>query len=118
LCAGLRESSIIELITNTLKAQGIETIAADDLTLQQSFALLSRSNLFVGNDSSLLNASACVGVQSIGLFGATPVLHYSPFMHAIVPSTPGLTGKEGMLAISPPQVLAYLQERQLLQGHI
>jgi heptosyltransferase II len=70
----------------------------------ESAALLSLADLFIGTDSGPLNLAAATGTEAFGLFGATPVLRYSKFIHAIVPE--GGRSQKGMRRILPAQVLA------------
>ena len=48
------------------------------LTLPQIAACLSRSSLFVGNDSGLMHLAAAVGAPTLGLFGPTNAAEYAP----------------------------------------
>jgi heptosyltransferase II len=90
-------------------------INACELTLIESTALLHHADLFVGNDSGPLNLAAAAGTEAFGLFGATPVLKYSKFIHPIVPD--GGPARGGMQRIFPAQVLEqirpYLSRRKL-----
>jgi ADP-heptose:LPS heptosyltransferase len=43
----------------------------DKLTLEESMALISMGNIFIGIDSGLLHIAACVRTPAIGLFGST-----------------------------------------------
>jgi heptosyltransferase-2 len=78
------------------------------LALIEAAALLRAADLFVGPDSGPLNLAAAGETPAFGLFGATPVLRYSRFIHAIEPQggwqTPG-----GMARITPDEVLARLE---------
>lgn len=48
------------------------------LSLAEIAALLSRSSLFVGNDSGLMHLAAASGVPTLGLFGPTNAAEYGP----------------------------------------
>jgi hypothetical protein len=50
-----------------------------------------------------LNLAAAAATEAFGLFGSTPLLTYSKFIHAIVPD--GGPAPGGMHRISPAQVL-------------
>lgn len=63
-----------------------------DLTLDIGAALLSRADLFIGNDSGPLNLAASVGIPSIGLFGDSPPLEYSRFLRPIIGHRGGMAG--------------------------
>ncbi len=49
--------------------------------LAQAMALLRRCRLFIGPDSSLLHLASCMGVETIGLYGATSCEHFYPYFH-------------------------------------
>ncbi len=49
-----------------------------DLSLWDTFALISECDLFIGNDSSLLHAAAALGTPYIGIFGPTHVPNFHP----------------------------------------
>jgi heptosyltransferase-2 len=99
------------LITDTAGANGVN---ACDLKVAESAALLRHADLFVGTDSGPLNLAAATGTEAFGLFGATPVLRYSKFIHAIVPE--GGRTQKGMQRILPAQALEdikpYLSRRK------
>jgi heptosyltransferase-2 len=79
------------------------TVNACDLTLTEAAALLQLTDLFVGTDSGPMNLAAAGATDAFALFGATPVLTYSKFIHAIAP--PGGPAAGGMLRILPADVL-------------
>jgi heptosyltransferase II len=82
---------------------GANAVNACDLKVAESAALLHHSDVFVGTDSGPLNLAAATGTEAFGLFGATPVLRYSKFIHAIVPD--GGRTQKGMQRILPARVL-------------
>ncbi|MFK7866853.1 MAG: glycosyltransferase family 9 protein [Alphaproteobacteria bacterium] len=49
------------------------------LNLNQALSLLSKSALFVGNDSGLMHIAAASGTRVIGLFGPSKIKRYHPF---------------------------------------
>ena len=61
-----------------------------------------------------MNLAAAGATDAFGLFGSTPVLTYSKFIHAIEP--PGGQSPDGMRRILPAQVLErvapYLSQRK------
>ena len=73
------------------------------LQLIEAAALLRLADLFVGPSSGPLNLAAAGGTDAFGLFGSTPVLTYSKFLHAIVPE--GGPSSGSMARIAPAQVL-------------
>jgi heptosyltransferase-2 len=62
---------------------GGRAINACDLPVIQSAALLKRADLYAGPDSGPLNLAAAVGTEAYGLFGLTPPLDYSRFIHVV-----------------------------------
>jgi heptosyltransferase II len=78
-------------------------VNACDLRLAEAAALLRLADLFVGPSSGPMNLAAAGQTEAFGLFGSTPVLTYSKFIHAVVP--PGGQSPDGMQRIMPAQVL-------------
>jgi heptosyltransferase II len=78
-------------------------VNACDLGLAEAAALLRHADLFVGPSSGPMNLAAAGATEAFGLFGSTPVLTYSKFIHAVVP--PGGPSADGMPRITPAQVL-------------
>jgi heptosyltransferase II len=87
---------------------GAPAINACDLPVVEAAALLRHADLFVGPDSGPMNLAAAGETPAFGLFGATPVLRYSRFIHAIEPEG-GWKKPGGMARISPEQVLARIE---------
>jgi heptosyltransferase-2 len=90
-------------------------VNACGLALAESLALLHRADLFVGTDSGPMNLAAAVGTPAFALFGATPVLSYSKFIHPLTPKVG--SGPDGMQRILPAEVLdsvrPYLSRRKM-----
>jgi len=57
------------------------------MPLEQTAALLAASDLYIGNDTGVLNMAAAVGIPSIGLFGGS-----EPLWHAR--NLQGITGRD------------------------
>jgi ADP-heptose:LPS heptosyltransferase len=53
-------------------------VVAQNLNLGQAAALLSASNLFVGNDSGITHLAAAVGAPSIAIFGPSDPRQWAP----------------------------------------
>jgi len=83
--------------------EGAAVVNACDLTLLEAVALLRHADLFIGTDSGPMNLAAAAETDALGLFGGTPVLKYSKFIHPIVP--PGGSAPGGMSKISAAIVL-------------
>ena len=90
-------------------------VNACELRLIEAAALLRLADLFVGPSSGPLNLAAAGATEAFGLFGSTPVLTYSKFIHAIVPDGGPASG--GMARIAPAHVLeriaSYLSRRKV-----
>jgi len=86
---------------------GAPAVNACDLKLTEAAALLQHSDLFLGTDSGPLNLAAATGTEAFGLFGGTPVLKYSKFIHPIVPEGGPMRG--GMARISAAQALEQIR---------
>ena len=86
---------------------GTAAINACDLTLDKALALLRLADLFIGTDSGPMNLAVASATNAFALFGATPVLTYSKFIHPIVPE--GGPSPGGMKRISPGAVLERIE---------
>jgi heptosyltransferase II len=53
----------------------------DQTTLSQSMALLKSLDIFIGPDTSLLHLASCMGIETIGLYGATDPDFIYPLFH-------------------------------------
>jgi heptosyltransferase-2 len=79
------------------------------LPILESAALLQRCDVYVGPDSGPLNIAAAVGIPAFGLFGVTPPLTYSRFIHAVTPEAGSPGGIDAMRFITPKQVFARIE---------
>jgi heptosyltransferase-2 len=85
------------------------TMNACDLPIMEAAALMQNADLFVGCDSGPMNLAAAVGTPAFGLFGATPVLSYSRFIHAIQADDSGTPTPDGLQRIMPTAVLTRIE---------
>ena len=84
-------------------------VNAINMPLDQVAALLAEADLYVGNDTGLLNVAAAVGTKAVGLFGASPQLTHSRLIHPIGPSGGPASREDGMARISVEKVVAALR---------
>jgi heptosyltransferase-2 len=96
--------------------EGAQAINACDLSVVQAAALLQLADLYVGPDSGPMNLAAAVGTPAVGLFGSTPVLRYSRFIHAVTPDDGGGPTPDGMRRISPQRVLETIRSLGMLDA--
>jgi ADP-heptose:LPS heptosyltransferase len=82
---------------------GTAAINSCDLELIEAVALLRLADLFIGTDSGPMNLAVAAATDAFALFGATPVLKYSKFIHPIVPE--GGPAPGGMKRILPAAVM-------------
>ena len=70
-------------VADKLKQHATSPIAAfTDLSLPEVTALLSKSRLFVGNDSGIAHMAAAVGAPSVVIFGSSNTTHWRPWAKA------------------------------------
>lgn len=100
---GQRAGQLIE------RTAGAAAANACNLAVVEAAALLRHADLFVGPDSGPMNLAAAVGTPAFGLFGATTVLSYSRFIHAVVPDDGAAGAPDGMQRISPRRVLERIE---------
>lgn len=93
----------------TTAGEGAAVVNACHLSVVQAAALLQVADLFVGPDSGPMNLAAAVGTHAVGLFGSTPVLRYSRFIHAVTPDDGQGPAPDGMTRISPQRVFEAIE---------
>jgi heptosyltransferase II len=89
------------------RSAGAPAINASDLSIVEAAALLRLADLFAGPDSGPMNLAAAGATPAFALFGSTPALSYSRFIHAIEPE--GGQSPDGMARITPSQVMARIE---------
>lgn len=104
LLGGPAQETMGHWITERVRNTGGVIENAIHLPIDEEAALLSKSSVCVGNDTGGMNLAAAVGAEALALFGGSPPLTYSPFIHCLLPAD-GM----GMAGITPAQVLARLK---------
>lgn len=104
LCGGPGDRSDARTIQELCSSAAAIRLACD-LSLNQSIALMSLIDLYIGNDTGLMNAAACSGRPALGLYASTPILDYVPTLYGIRASA--------MDRITPEQVLEFIKAKQL-----
>lgn len=105
------------ILTHLSTALRSRTVLSTDKPFEETVAILSLADFFLGNDSGLLNVSSVLGVPSFGLFGATPPLTYNDFLIPILPEDTRFKGgdhtspMDGMAALAPDAVCAIITDR-------
>jgi ADP-heptose:LPS heptosyltransferase len=56
-----------------------------------------------------MNLAVAAGIPAFALFGSTPVLTYSKFIHAVQPDDGRGPSPDGMARISPAQVMLRIE---------
>lgn len=112
LVGGQAEQAMAATIIDELSEAGITAHAIIAEPLDRIAALLACCDLYIGNDTGMLNLAAAAGTKAIGLFcGRHPVLNYSPLLYAVVASDK----EQGMASIRVASVMEYLRSAQLLR---
>jgi len=87
ILGGEQEKREALLIQALIREQGGDATAIFNLSIQESFALISQATLFVGNDTGMLNAAALLNIETFGFFAKTHPLAYRPNLHPLTPPT-------------------------------
>lgn len=104
------EALQIQKMVKSEKRQNIH--CATDLSLDETCALIQQSDYFIGNDSGLLNVSACLGRPSFGLFGMTENLSYLPHIIPVNAAVQPLHSMEDLTVDHVfEQVISYLAQK-------
>ncbi len=76
LTGTLAERDLIQRFRSRFSGEAID--ASDIGALGRTAALLSRCDLLVSSDTGVMHLGACMGVPTVGIFGATRVDHGAP----------------------------------------
>ena len=108
IIGGTSEKSMGEAIYKNLQQQDIHQKKILGFPLDQVTALLAACNAYIGNDTGMLNIAAAVNTHAWGLFGASPPLHHTQYIHCIIPND----AQGGMSAIFPEEVAIQLKNNK------
>ena len=75
LLASPKNAYLADEIISEIKDKNI--LNYSHLSIKDIMPILKASNIYIGNDSGILNLSAAIGTKSIGIFGATKSFDYS-----------------------------------------
>ena len=88
LLGGAKEAAEAQAMMSGIHQKGGKAQALTHFSLQESLAFLDQVDLFVGNDTGMMNGAAVLNKRTIGLFLCTPPLTYRPSLKALQ-SMPG-----------------------------
>src|SRR5699024_11177141 len=108
---GTQERAVGQRIRAQIAQRGIPAREALALPVEEIAALLAKCTAYVGNDTGVLNMAAAVRTPAWGLFGASPPLRHSHYIHCLTPPQ----GRTGMEALTPEYVAAELSRSGVLQ---
>ncbi|MGR6034170.1 MAG: glycosyltransferase family 9 protein [Candidatus Nitrosoglobus sp.] len=109
---GAEEQAMGQRICAQVNKLGVPVGEALALPLEQIAALLAMCTAYIGNDTGVLNMAAAVRTPAWGLFGASPPLRHSRYIHCLTPPR----GSIGMGAITPEYVVAELHSSEVWHG--
>jgi ADP-heptose:LPS heptosyltransferase len=100
LVAGPGEEAQFQPLIDAVPADA-RIVMTDQPDLLVVAAALSRSRLFIGNDSGLTHVAAAVDVPTLALFGRTNPKHYGPWSdRACVVESPIMNGERAIASLS------------------
>ncbi len=84
------------------------------LSIEESLAFLSLSDLFIGNDTGMMNFAAILGKPTIGLFLKSPPLQYKKNLYALMPDESGHISVERVVKLCKDLTPRILQSPTVL----
>lgn len=85
LLGGKKEAEEAASMVSFIQEKGGEAVALTHFSLQESLAFLDQVDLFIGNDTGMMNGAAVLNKPVIGLFLSTPPLVYRQGLQALQP---------------------------------
>ncbi len=104
LVGGTNESGLAGEIVAASGNPRERLVRVTDRSIDEVAALLAACDVYVGNDTGVLNLAAAVGTPAIGLFGASPPLTHSARIQCVLPEQGD--GEAGMAGIGVARVAA------------
>ncbi len=101
---GPTERLLADEILARVQSGGGAAADAVALPIEQAPGLLAGCGCYIGNGNGLLNMAGALQIPAVGLFGGSPPLTHSRYIHAILPPA----GETGMAAITASQVVEAL----------
>ena len=75
----LNEIELIENIQKNIENKNKTINAAGKITLNQLFYLISKCDMFIGNDAGPMHVAAAQGIKTLGLFGPNLPIRFGPY---------------------------------------
>lgn len=75
----LNENELIGNIQKKMDNKGKTINAAGKVTLNQLFYLISKCDMFIGNDAGPMHVAAAQGIKTLGLFGPNLPVRFGPY---------------------------------------
>ncbi len=106
LIGSSNEKKLNDSIINLIKSKRIKNNIlnfANKFTLRQTFYLISKCNVLIGNDSGPMHIGAAMNVKTIGLFGPNLPIRFSPLnkksrsIHKKMPCSPCINVHKGQV---------------------
>jgi len=88
LCGSPAEKSIGDAILSAISAETPPPLMVFDQTVRHVIALHRCADLYIGNDTSLINIAAAVGTPAIRIFASTKPVLDSPLIETFYPDDP------------------------------
>lgn len=97
---GASDRALVDRLKSMTKKNFIDMV--DVFSFDESAIALSKSLIYIGNDSSLLHLASSMGIPTIGLFGPTQVAAANPlgpqqfFIESLIPCSPCYDPRDGI----------------------
>ena len=75
----LNETELINSIQSVMENKNKTINAAGKITLTQLFCLISKSDLFIGNDAGPMHIASAQEIKTLGLFGPNMPVRFGPY---------------------------------------
>ena len=75
----LDENRLVENIQKNMENKDNTINSVGKVTLNQLFYLISRCNIFIGNDAGPMHIAAAQGIKTLGLFGPNLPVRFGPY---------------------------------------
>ena len=116
IAGGKEEEDDFQKIKEGLDDLNIKLISLCKYSIKDAITEISKSKLYIGNDTGFMHIAGCLGIESFGIFGDTSSNYcdYNKKIHPIKIKNNTNYKSEDIKSVSEEYVLNYLQDRFII----
>lgn len=113
IAGGREEESDFQRIKEALSELKVNLVSLCNYSIKDAVIEISKSKLYIGNDTGFMHIAGCLGIESFGIFGDTSVNYcdYNKKIHPIKIKNDRSCKSDDIKLVSEDYVLNYFKDR-------